>query len=118
MTRKISAETRRRLKEAAKARWAKDRTGESSVPAEPRPVPQVVAALDVAALQVLAGATATLRGRAYAAGKARIELESISDRSVTVEVESGTDYLVTFELADVGIVSFCECPDDDEWEEV
>src|SRR5262245_38490609 len=119
MTRKISAETRRRLKDAAKARWAKEYAEQTAAPAvASRPIPLVVAALDIAQMELRAGASVALRGRASSVETRRFELERVSDQSVTVEVNGNTDYLVTFELADGRVIAFCECPDDDDWKEV
>ncbi|HKX31112.1 MAG TPA: SNF2-related protein [Blastocatellia bacterium] len=119
MTRKISTETRRRLKDAAKARWAKEYAEQTAASvAASRPVPSVVVALDIAQMELRAGASLAPRGRDHSVEKRCFKLESVSDQSVTVEVNGNTDYLVTFELADGRINGFCECPDDDDWEEV
>ncbi|HKX28935.1 MAG TPA: SNF2-related protein [Blastocatellia bacterium] len=119
MTRKISAEVRLRLKNAAKARWAKKRAELTAAPKTAlRPTPQMMAALDLADLERRAGAAVTRRGRIHATEGHRFEVKNVSNETVTVEVEGRIDYLVTFELEDDHVTGFCECPDDDDWEEV
>jgi uncharacterized Zn finger protein len=119
MTRKISAETRRRLKDASKARWAKEYAEQTAAPvAASQPIPPVVAALDIAQMELHATASVAPRGRTCPEEKRRFKLERVTGQSVTVEVNGKTAYLVTFELADGRINGFCECPDDDDWKEV
>ncbi len=99
--------------EAARVRWAnrKLRQGTTSIP-------QVVATLDIAAMERRAGSAVVSRGRAHMVEKRGFELGSVSNQSATVDVRGNKDYLVTFELADGNIFSFCECSDDDTLEEV
>ena len=111
---KVSEAVKRKLREAAKARWAKaiaERGGAV--------IPQVVTAIDVTALEEQAGAAVVSRGRAHAMEKQGLELESASDQSVTVRIKEGGNYLVTFELVDGETIGFCECgQDEDDQDEV
>jgi len=113
MTRKVSMEVRRRLLEAARARRAMREVRQRSAS-----IPPVVTALDVAALERRAGASVAFRGRALLTEKLGFELGSVSNQSATVEIHGRENYLVTFELSDGHVFSFCKCPDDDEPEEV
>src|SRR5262245_45560105 len=113
MSRKVSMEVRRKLLEAAKARWAR-----REVSQRPASIPPVVAALDVAEMERRAGASVMFRGRAHLIKKQGFELRSVSNQSATVDFRGRENYLVTFELSDGQVFSFCECPDDDAPEEV
>jgi non-specific serine/threonine protein kinase len=109
MTRKVSLEVRRRLLEAAKARWARREVREG-----PASIPTVIAALDVVALERRAGHSVALRGRANFKDKQSFDVESVSNHSATVEVHGSKSYLVTFELVNNHVFGFCECPADDD----
>src|SRR5262245_23778339 len=122
MTRKISAEVRRRLREATRARMAKMKAQEiaahESVAAlasaatpemEMLNIPAVVAALDVGAMQGRASAAVALRGRTYSMDKGRFKVERVSELVAAVQVRSGALYRVVFELSDGRTVALCEC---------
>ncbi|HMX24527.1 MAG TPA: SNF2-related protein [Blastocatellia bacterium] len=123
MTRKISAETRRKLMEMARARWARVKrednlTARTAGVVKPS-APAVVAALSIDDLKKRAGNNSTVRGIAYFVDKGRIELVEETDDSVTLNVRGSEDYEVSFDLEPNGeIFSCCDCPYSDYEDEV
>lgn len=102
MSRKISAETRRKLLEAARARWAKttEKSTAKAKPAEPvkRPTPAVVTVLDISDLKSRAESGIIVQGLRYFLDKSRFKLLQEKDDIVSVRVRGSEDYEVSFDL--------------------
>ncbi|MBS1787908.1 MAG: DEAD/DEAH box helicase [Acidobacteria bacterium] len=117
MKRTISEETRRKLLEAARARWAKadNKNGDHLESA----IPAVVAALDIDSLKKRAGSSVTVRGIAYFVDKSRFKLKEDADDSVIVKVRSSENYTVFFDLEPDGeVFTSCDCPYSDYEDEI
>src|ERR1043165_8634172 len=113
MGRKVSAEVRRKLMEAARARWARttEKKTAKTKPVNPvkPPAPAVVAALDIADLKRRADSGVVVRGLAYFVDKSRFKLLQEAEDTVSVRVRGSEDYEVSFDLEpDGAIFTFCD----------
>ena len=117
MKRTISEDVRRKLKEAAKARWgiAQNNVADD----ETSSIPAVVAALDVASLKKRAGSSIAVRGIAYFVDKSRFKLKEETSDSVVVTVRGSENYTVFFDLEPDGeVFTSCDCPYSDYEDEI
>jgi len=111
MKRKVSEEIRQKLKEAARARWTRDR-----IPAKPDkpvkpPTPAVVTALDIAELKSHAESGIVVQGLKLFIDKIRFKILQKENDIVSVRVRDLEDYEVSFDLASDGaIFTSCDCP--------
>jgi non-specific serine/threonine protein kinase len=127
MNRKVREEIRRRLKQAAKARWARHRaekksSGSSAGAAIPSTIKTVAAnsvevttsrpvivKLDLRALERGAGVKISTQGRALLREKYRFRLENLSEISAVVRIQEAETRRVRFVLVDDGVSAFCGC---------
>lgn len=122
MARKISEEIRKKLLDAAKARWIKYRiedpppdvkkSPKARQPRRSKPKPKnLIEALDTEYLSRQAGPTIAQRGRNYYLVPERFWVDKLDAKSAVVMVQGSDDYLLEFEMNDDGeVVIICDCP--------
>ncbi|MDX2033337.1 MAG: SNF2-related protein [Blastocatellia bacterium] len=114
MKRKISAETRRKLRELAMSRWARHEKSRRELHEEASPSPPdlraLAVAIDLGAMRRTAGAGIAKRGAALFARKRDLRIEGLTEESARVRVVDDSPYRVRFTLLDGEVVSNCDCP--------